>query len=577
MTVELPVFYYLDNFRHVLEHVSGLYENLLTVDEQSFCHRFEHLSRPAQGLLVRLLNRKGELFRSDRVSYAELGDLSRLAEELSAAGLLQIWSPGQLAALPSSLWLPLFTRPELQRWAQPALQQLGLKPAACKTLRREALEEHVITFLSRAELVVDRLATEDCWQLATVALSTLTTLRLLYFGNLQQGFTDFVLADLGVAPFENYELNRAGRLFDCREVLDAHRQFYCLYPEDDWLSSASAEDLLGCLAALPEPVDKVLARRLDRLKLKVARQLERLGNDECAIALYQTCDGYPARERLIRLLVKRGEEQRALDLCAEAWQQPVSDDEQQFLLSFMPRLIKRLQKQLPGLMLPEWFLLPESPQEWFLTLPADWVPGAASVEDRCLQDLLSAADNDWSEGWYVENGLITAVAGLLYWPLIFAPVPGAFFHRCQYRPDDLYEAEFLVLRAEFRHSIEQSLDDGSWRQQVLDRAASKYGLQNPLVNWGFVDYGLANGCIERALEVIPVAHWRALFEFLWADLRNHRSGLPDLLVVSDSGDYCLVEVKGPGDQLQANQKSWLAAFARATIPAAVLYARPLPE
>ena len=37
------------------------------------------------------------------------------------------------------------------------------------------------------------------------------------------------------------------------------------------------------------------------------------------------------------------------------------------------------------------------------------------------------------------------------------------------------------------------------------------------------------------------------------------------------GDYCLIEVKGPGDALQDSQKRWLRFFAQQGIPAAVAW------
>ncbi|MEK9713927.1 MAG: VRR-NUC domain-containing protein, partial [Thalassolituus sp.] len=76
-----------------------------------------------------------------------------------------------------------------------------------------------------------------------------------------------------------------------------------------------------------------------------------------------------------------------------------------------------------------------------------------------------------------------------------------------------------------------------------------------------------------AISRIPLAHWRACFEFLLKDLRHHRAGLPDLIRFPQEGGYELIEVKGPGDTLQKNQKAWLAEFARAGIPARVLHVK----
>jgi hypothetical protein len=57
-----------------------------------------------------------------------------------------------------------------------------------------------------------------------------------------------------------------------------------------------------------------------------------------------------------------------------------------------------------------------------------------------------------------------------------------------------------------------------------------------------------------------------------ADLRNNRSGLPDLIQFSPaSNSYRMIEVKGPGDRLQDNQIRWLDYFSRHQMPALVCY------
>jgi hypothetical protein len=54
------------------------------------------------------------------------------------------------------------------------------------------------------------------------------------------------------------------------------------------------------------------------------------------------------------------------------------------------------------------------------------------------------------------------------------------------------------------------------------------------------------------------------------DPGENRRGFPDLLALgSEPGDYCLIEVKGPGDQLQHSQRRWLRFFAAQGIPAQV--------
>ncbi|KAG1240591.1 hypothetical protein G6F68_017511 [Rhizopus microsporus] len=48
---------------------------------------------------------------------------------------------------------------------------------------------------------------------------------------------------------------------------------------------------------------------------------------------------------------------------------------------------------------------------------------------------------------YVENALINSLFGLLCWPAVFAPLPGAFFHPFQRAPADLDAPDFHQRRA----------------------------------------------------------------------------------------------------------------------------------
>jgi hypothetical protein len=58
----------------------------------------------------------------------------------------------------------------------------------------------------------------------------------------------------------------------------------------------------------------------------------------------------------------------------------------------------------------------------------------------------------------------------------------------------------------------------------------------------------------------------AVFERILRDLRNHRSGFPDLVYFPPAGGYRLIEVKGPGDSLQNNQQRWMQHFQQHGIP-----------
>jgi hypothetical protein len=117
---------------------------------------------------------------------------------------------------------------------------------------------------------------------------------------------------------------------------------------------------------------------------------------------------------------------------------------------------------------------------------------------------------------------------------------------------------------------------------MLHRHDRKAGIACDLVNWRHLPREL----VERSLGSIPRRHLSAVFDKLSENLGTNKSGFPDLVLFpaqtgaavaagaappsdSSAGEvpgYELVEVKGPGDQLQTNQRRWLRFFGNHCIP-----------
>ena len=74
MSEALPTGYYHNNFCTLLAFVQERYHDLLSPTECAFIDDFHDLTLDAQRLYVRLLTRKGPLYRSDRLSYQEIAD-----------------------------------------------------------------------------------------------------------------------------------------------------------------------------------------------------------------------------------------------------------------------------------------------------------------------------------------------------------------------------------------------------------------------------------------------------------------------------------------------------------------------
>ncbi|WP_237060270.1 VRR-NUC domain-containing protein [Microbulbifer sediminum] len=552
--VELAPDYYLSNFRALVDFVMARYERLLSEGERSFYRDFCALAVDSQRLYVRLLSRKGvpssrgALFRLGKLAYAEITDLPGAADQLVEAGLL-LRDP----SLPPEEILPLFTKAELLQ---------GTPNALPKALKRPDLEQALLEQEAETPVLRDALLARETL-LAVQAAEHFETFKLCFFGNLNQDLTDYVLRDLGLSRYEAYPLDREHLPFRDRAQVDRHLRYYeCLAQLEETLEG-SADDILALAEQLPDGIDgdATLHRRLDRLRLTLARQLERLDALEAADQLYRRCSRPPARERRARIAVKRDDIESGLALCREILDTPHNEAEQVFAESFGYRTAKKA-RRLDGWEAParhqpptDTVTLPRLPERVELLAAAHLEQGA--TDHQCF---------------WVENTLFNGILGLYVWDILFSPVPGAFFNPFQVAPSDFRTPDFYPQRrAAFEQRLAE-LDTDTLAERVWQQYRAKWGIANPLVGWE----GLPEELLALALERIPADHWRVLFRRLLGDISHHRNGLPDLVLFPAEGGYELVEVKGPGDRLQQNQQRWLSFFARHRIPHRVLHVEWAP-
>ena len=117
---------------------------------------------------------------------------------------------------------------------------------------------------------------------------------------------------------------------------------------------------------------------------------------------------------------------------------------------------------------------------------------------------------------------------------------------------------------------------GVWQQvhrHPVEERRILLWIDERVVAWGGNDLqALDAALVATATSIIPARHLLAIWERMLFDPRENRRGFPDLVAFGeDAGDYCLIEVKGPGDALQDSQKRWLRFFAAHQIPAQVAW------
>lgn len=532
---ELPIGYYLDNFLYLLDFVTDRYADLLISTEHDYARDFGRFSLSAKRLYVRLALRKGPIFRSDKVEYSEIPAVIAAVEELTLGGFLDAGDDEDLTSL-----LGLLVKSELVR-LRPQFEGLSRKALLVEIAASISGEE----FFNFIDFAVYR----------PRHLEVLKVFRLLFFGNLRQDFTEFVLNDLGIMPYENYDIDRTSRFFDRRQKIEQALVLDDLAEQADARISANDREWLRSYRRLlPVDLDPGLQRRLDKINNRVARQLERLNDHEAALALYAETFSGAARERSARMLATHlGRVDVAIDLCQQIIAAPEHEAEFEFGCQFAERLARNQTDAL-------WQALPVLPRPDY---PIQQLNLERRVSERVELTVVRHFESAGDLAYYVENSLFTAIFGLAFWDVIFAPVKGAFFNPFQRGPADLYTPNFRIARADaLKLRLQELSSIKDLRTRVLAVAEQKAGIANPFVNWGHINLQLFEACFER----IPLRHFHEIFERILRDPRANRSGFPDLIIFPLAGDYFLAEVKGPNDKLQANQIRWLRYFSSAQIP-----------
>ena len=535
-------FYYLDNFHRVLEWIGERYGDLLTDEEHVFIGTFCALPQPARALFVRMVMRKGTLFRASNLNYAEIGCPVEAARHLLATG----WIASDPVITLDEL-CELLLKPEIAVLFRLSLHEKSArKSEQLDALRPEFGDSRAFSHWHRdsGDVVYSILAKPLC-----------DRLRLIFFGNLRQDWTEFVLSDLGVFTYEQVEFCGASRGFRNRRDIDDYLALHNC--KERFNAGEGLEQVLDTLPAAAFDNAWLNSRR-ERLMFQVAQQVEKQKDWTRAFALYSGCRFPGARGRAVRVLEKDAQYGRAFALLNEASEAFESDAERQQLARIGPRLRRKLgHEKMPSRRNPAIerldLQLPMPQHDW-------WVEG---VVREHLQ-------RDDAPVFYVENALINALFGLLCWRAIFSAIPGAFFHPFHRGPTDLLSADFYHRReATFRLCLAE-LDTDAWRATIRATFEQKRGIQSPFVHWE----ALSDELIDMALACIPALHLKKWCERILVDIKANRNGFPDLIQFwPGERRYNMIEVKGPGDRLQDNQLRWIEYCAAHQMPISVCYLR----
>lgn len=529
--------YYARNFQSLLDTVRERYDDLLTESELGLASAFDAASDPARRLYVRLISRKGPCFRVDLLSYDDVPDMLSATDELERVGLLDRAQDAEPAEVLATL-----RKPELVDVAV----ALGADRAV-GNLRRNDIETGLAEQPGALRVALDR------WPVVRpLGAEHVLVYRLLFFGNLGQDLSEFVVRDLGIVRYEDYSLDRELRLFDKREEIDhtlalrevRHRVRDLLAESLVEDALAIAQEALSEVAWHPAGLHPTARPQLDRMLSQLGRELERAGRDEEALAIYERAESPPSRERRVRVLERLERLDEARALCDAMAEEPLDETERDAARVIGRRLdrklglgrgAKRKKRRVVELQVEAD---PERPIE---ALVAEHLAAEGRVALR------------------TENWLWRSLFGLAFWDVIFEPLPGVFEHPFQSGPLDLHTADFRRRR---ESAVARRLDElrasEDLRSRLLPIYEEKKGIATSLVVW----HPDIEDTLLQAMDLVRGRELALVAERLSRDLGRYRRGLPDLLVAATEAEksgprFELWEVKGPGDHLRAEQKGWI--------------------
>lgn len=549
--VELPPKYYWDNFRYLMAFVQRHYGGLLTEAERVFCAEFETLSQDAQCMFVRLSNRRGAFFRTNKLKYAEISDTEAAVDELLsrrfAEGLSSTHEPriGEV--------LEVFNKTELLQLAK----WLDIPTRGKASIKKEELLEYLLENASVADLLTALNAAEPVVKVGYEAETML--LKFLFFGNRHADMTEFVVRDLGLMRFEPLDETSFVPHFQTRQEAE-DRLMLSLVKEDFYLmkeAGTEATELFGWFIdwnTHKAPLSELVLPAYDRLVLRVGAHLERLKATEQALAVYELTQQAPSRERQVRLLNKLGFVVEATKLCEEILQRPQNADEMFFAQDFTKQQAAKTPKKRIRKSTTDWLQASEA-----VSIDVAW-------KYQVEQGVASYYEQQGMSAYFSENFLWNGLFGLLFWDVIFDASVAAFHHPLQRSPSDLYKPAFFEKRRAALLERLDVLDTPSACASLLAECfEAKYGTQNPMVFWS---PDLLPMC-QLMVGKLPAEGLKKILLEMATNLRENTRGFPDLFVW-DTDSYCFVEVKSPTDHLSSQQLYWLHFFERVGVKSQVM-------
>jgi DNA polymerase-3 subunit epsilon len=507
----LPTFYYHEHFIEMLDFVAEHYAHTFLAEHADFVTNFRKLPIEAQCLYVRLVNRKGRVFARNRLRYPELGDLRPVLDHLAE---------GRWVRAPDAVHfdeiLHFLTRDDVYRVLLPRFAGLprSMKKAQLTAFARENMPpEEFMRDLDTSRVLVQGRADEVRY------------LLFLYFGRIRSGLSQFTMRDLGLVRTQSLGGAYEPRFDDRAEALENF--FYASRLHE--LTRVPIEDV----GDWPEPNFSSSFRLRDELALQAGRKMEKAGNHDAALRLYEAGESAQCSERVVRLLLannRRDEAQQFLENCLDS---PRSDEEWLIARDLYERKFRKKRTSDSTDLLRAGALI-------------DIDESQSGAPERAVVDHFNALGQ---QAFRSENLLWRTLFGLLFWDELFGSDDAAMASPFDFLPASLSNGRFYEQHREAIAATMALLQKPARiKQKILMASTRHYGKANGVFRWR----ESMNDAVMALLDHAQPASIGQILDRMARDYEDHRYGYPDLLVVDENG-VRFVEVKTEGDQLRRNQ------------------------
>jgi DNA polymerase-3 subunit epsilon len=534
----LPTFYYHEHFMEMLDFVATHYAHVLLEEHVAFIDGFRALPRQAQCLYVRLVNRKGRVFSQGKLRYPEIGDTGPLVRTLRERAWVTSPGPAHFEDM-----LSFLTRDEIY----------GVLLRAFAGMSRALKKAELVSFARAHCDPADFVSRLDTGRLLVQARAEeVRYILFLYFGRIQDGLSQFTMRDLGLVRTQSFKDDYEPRFSERAEAEEhyffASRLHDIAVAEDDELLPFVRE-----MTVWPEPEFPGSAAVRDKLAYRLGRKLEKSDARRAALDVYRAGESTQCSERVIRLMLARGQRDEAAAYIERCLEDPRSDEEWLVARDLYERKFNSKRTSLLTDLLREADVIDIDESR------------IGSAENAAVEHF----EAQGMKALRTENSIWRTLFGLLFWDELFTAQDARLHSPFEFLPAALADGSFA---ARFEKRIAAKLDlfstPRSVKAAVLKTSTAHWGKPNGVFRW-------RQRSIDAVFALLDAADGdavRRIVRRFCDNYRDSRYGYPDLMAIDRDG-VRFVEIKAEGDQLRRNQMLRLQQLREAGFRAEVVRVR----